>query len=29
MEKAAAEPRPLKYLIAATLDRYQFVRREA
>jgi len=28
MEKAGAEPRPPEYLIAATLDRYQFVRRE-
>ena len=29
LEKSAAEPRPPEYLIAATLDRYQFVRREA
>lgn len=29
MEKAAAQPQPSEFLIAATLDRYQFVRREA
>jgi hypothetical protein len=29
LQKAAAEPCPPEYLIAATLDRYQFVRREA
>ena len=29
MEKAAAQPQPPEFLIAATLDRYQFVRRGA
>ena len=29
MEKAPAQPHPSEFLIAATLDRYQFVRREA
>jgi hypothetical protein len=29
MEKPAAQPQLTEFLIAATLDRYQFVRREA
>jgi hypothetical protein len=29
MVKAAAAPKAAEYLIAATLDRYQFVRRDA
>lgn len=29
LEKPADEPQPSAFLIAATLDRYQFVRREA
>ncbi len=29
LEKSESTPEPSEYLIAATLDRYQFVRREA